>query len=1144
MNSMADSRIQTEKCALVGPVTAVHFLSDSALLVGNGSFVKLYDTSNGELLEQRDVFGSVRVHHFIAAKRLVNEQTLDGQQEAPYLVAVAGGKSMAFIKVYPSLSTSILQMEKNIWQFCDWILDAQWIYAEDDKNCERDPVQLAIIYAHNFVEIWSYPEQKRLNRIYCEEKCLLYAGRFYGHHLSTLKLAVGTVFNKVLLWSLLSELDDRTDCTVDIQFTGHEGVVFKIRFSPDGQQIASVSDDRTICIWALNKPSKPLMTLFGHQARIWDCQFIDDLLISVSEDCTCCVWKMEENREDARRIAIWDGHYSKNAWCLSVNPSRSLVVTGGDDGGVRLWSLASLKQQMIDSSDEMQSVALPESSQYCLGKTLSDNMASKESIRNFVYIEPNKMVVSTFSGYILHHSLLEDTWRYVYHSDTLISYCMMTASPDGSFLVCGSISGQLTLLSVDNKQKSSLQWQPHTEKIFEIFILQLHNNKSIYEILSITWLGDLVWYRYNACTSTLTPWARMAPPPYTVTVSVDFDSTTQLLVCGSREGALLIYDMSTIQLDDIKDQEDNSKDIESISVVKPVWELRRSHGRNAVTSVVFRRTDTAELTVWTTGRDGAYAQWRVHYDQNNDSTTTAAAAAAAAAVSNEERSVKMERIFYSKVTKGWLENIYFMGNELLLGGFFQKRFFLYNETRHYEMLSVACGGAHRRWRFLIQNAKLENTAFAFMRMEKVFVHKVAQSAISQPPPKLQPNFHGREVRTTQWINTTKDPILLSGGEDGYFSNHPCETRLIPYCRVKAHSSVIRASALDNDSSPSLLVTCGGADELRIWRISNAHSSFMESTLNTTDQPTISIHEVSSCPTTSDAFEIRIMDVCLFPLSHFPTLSEININISHIIITVCSDGYVRIWGFSITDKSWQCIAQSNAHGQCVLSCQFTALNNGDNTETGHLHPLLKLHSMHQSGVNTMDVTVQPSLHTKTQTNSCDINSNDDDVAHSHYTACIVSIATGGDDNAFNVIELEATIAEQQLQLTTKQIVHKMHAHASALQGWIVTVSWDLRLQVWQWTQLSTSNAENSTNSKVNAGTNKTRLLNADQQDGQRYLSLVHTTLLNVTDPSALTKLSICHSSSGPSILLAIVGMGIQVVRIAGLPSQTVTFHESV
>ncbi len=75
-------------------------------------------------------------------------------------------------------------------------------------------------------------------------------------------------------------------------------------WAPDGQAVASASDDRSVMIWQLPEQahdpadSGPAMmeaasVLTGHLARLWDAKFAGDLVITASEDCTCrCVWYM------------------------------------------------------------------------------------------------------------------------------------------------------------------------------------------------------------------------------------------------------------------------------------------------------------------------------------------------------------------------------------------------------------------------------------------------------------------------------------------------------------------------------------------------------------------------------------------------------------------------------------------------------------------------------------------------------------------------------------------------------------------------------------------------------------------------------------------------------------------------------------
>ncbi len=71
----------------------------------------------------------------------------------------------------------------------------------------------------------------------------------------------------------------------------------RVRWAPDGRTLASASDDRTVRLWAVPEedPSDtsspvlltPVRILYGHGARVWDVNFMEDLVISGSEECTC-----------------------------------------------------------------------------------------------------------------------------------------------------------------------------------------------------------------------------------------------------------------------------------------------------------------------------------------------------------------------------------------------------------------------------------------------------------------------------------------------------------------------------------------------------------------------------------------------------------------------------------------------------------------------------------------------------------------------------------------------------------------------------------------------------------------------------------------------------------------------------------------
>lgn len=115
------------------------------------------------------------------------------------------------------------------------------------KNCQTSqgplsselelPSELAVAFAHNFVEIWNTKDNCCVYSVQCEERCILFSARFFGDYRNDLVLASGTVFNQVLLWKIISKNEyrdeqkqrhvDQSVGVIDKRLIGHE-VYFNI----------------------------------------------------------------------------------------------------------------------------------------------------------------------------------------------------------------------------------------------------------------------------------------------------------------------------------------------------------------------------------------------------------------------------------------------------------------------------------------------------------------------------------------------------------------------------------------------------------------------------------------------------------------------------------------------------------------------------------------------------------------------------------------------------------------------------------------------------------------------------------------------------------------------------------------------------
>ncbi|RKP15459.1 WD40-repeat-containing domain protein, partial [Piptocephalis cylindrospora] len=354
----------------------------------------------------------------------------------------------------------------------DWILDAHLLrlYPQDTH-----PRFLASIDTHNQLLVRSYPELTILARYQCSERCLLYCARLRGGRTleEGLIVASGTVFQGVLLWSVsLQEapIPELTEVEVDQRFTDHEGVIFSVRFSSSGDQVISVSDDRSIRIWPrqmVNSAKRHPTVLYGHQARIWDAILLnqegEDLVVSVGEDATCRVWDLAEDTtgQSGRAIACWEGHAVKHIWSLAISKSGGLVATGGGDHGVKLWSLDGVLQGRRGQG-EVESQALhtwpfPQVDEYLqedFGP--SKDLWSSEAFRNFVLLDPISLAIVTSAG-LLHYS------------SHLAGYASMTSSEDGRLIVCGGLEGHLILILPESLDQI-ITLHPHKAKVSDVFV--------------------------------------------------------------------------------------------------------------------------------------------------------------------------------------------------------------------------------------------------------------------------------------------------------------------------------------------------------------------------------------------------------------------------------------------------------------------------------------------------------------------------------------------------------------------------------------------------------------------------------------------------------------------------------------------------
>ena len=115
------------------------------------------------------------------------------------------------------------------------------------------------------------------------------------------------------------------------RLSGHNGAVWGVAFSPDGQTIASTSWDNTVKLWS--RDGRELKTLTGHSKEVWGVAFSPDgqTLTSASGDNTVKLWQ-----RDGTLLKTLTGH-SKEVYGVAFSPDGQTLASASGDNTVKLW---------------------------------------------------------------------------------------------------------------------------------------------------------------------------------------------------------------------------------------------------------------------------------------------------------------------------------------------------------------------------------------------------------------------------------------------------------------------------------------------------------------------------------------------------------------------------------------------------------------------------------------------------------------------------------------------------------------------------------------------------------------------------------------------------------------------------------------
>jgi serine/threonine protein kinase len=132
-------------------------------------------------------------------------------------------------------------------------------------------------------------------------------------------------------WFYLSRLCDPDE----LNLVGHAGAVISVAFSPDGQRLASASQDQTVKIWD-SATGKELFALKGHAGLVRSVAFSPDgqRLASGSDDQTVKIWDSATGRE----LLALNGHAGA-VGSVAFSPDGQRLASGGPQT-VKIWDSA------------------------------------------------------------------------------------------------------------------------------------------------------------------------------------------------------------------------------------------------------------------------------------------------------------------------------------------------------------------------------------------------------------------------------------------------------------------------------------------------------------------------------------------------------------------------------------------------------------------------------------------------------------------------------------------------------------------------------------------------------------------------------------------------------------------------------------
>ena len=319
----------------------------------------------------------------------------------------------------------------------------------------------------------------------------------------------------------------------------------------------------------------------------------------------------------------------------------------------------------------------------------------------------------------------------------------------------------------------------------------------------------------------------LALPESFVVTSACYEESLGILILGSRNGALAVYETCNLSTE---------------HTLQSVQHLTGIHGEEAITSIVGFPGYLSESGAYflTSGRDGKFSVHRFSCIQTLSG----------------KRGLKFATMHQSTPPLGPnIEGAAFdmTTQDLSLWGFQGKRFIVWNASKDMVTMTVECGGAHRSWSYSPLGNGSGGGAFVWTKASKCYLRYELH-----PSHRIfQRGGHGREIKAvavspplaSSAVSTQR--YLATGAEDtdirlfSYNSTSGAATGLRCLVNVTKHTTGIQQLRWSSDGQ--LLFSAAGCEEFFVWRVHQI--------------PLLGVRIICEavCPTVSEDGDLRIMD---------------------------------------------------------------------------------------------------------------------------------------------------------------------------------------------------------------------------------------------------------------------------------------------